>query len=384
MKILHVIDGLNDGGAERLLACLARSDSGVESSVASLSAPTDATASQARILQEAGLVPSYIGVGRLLEPRATAAVAAEVMRSGCDVVHAHLEYSTVLAARAVRRTGHPFVSTLHHTVSRDSPLRERLKERWALRAAGRAGTSLFVSQASLQAAERLYGRRGADWRVIYNGVDMDGFTPPRHDGRAALPPELGVPAGAPVVAMVAALREPKGHRTAFQAWPAVRSAVPGAVLLVVGEGTEQEQLRAAAPEGVVLAGRRSDVAAILRGAAVALQTSYTEALPTALIEAAACGAAVVATDVGGTREVVQDRLTGLLIPPRNARATAAAVVELLTDDPLRSALATAGRDRVVDLFDHRSWGRRLAGLYHERAGGERHVNENDGLADGVR
>ena len=164
---------------------------------------------------------------------------------------------------------------------------------------------------------------------------------------------------------MAALREPKGHEFALRAWPAVRAAVPGATLLVVGDGPHRGALAPLAGEGVVFAGAREDVPAILAGSTLALLPSLTEALPTALIEAAASGLATVGTTVGGTPEVVDHGRTGLLVPPGDADALAHAVVTLLRDPDRRAAHGAAARSLAEDRFDLRAWAGRLADLYQE-------------------
>jgi glycosyltransferase involved in cell wall biosynthesis len=94
-------------------------------------------------------------------------------------------------------------------------------------------------------------------------------------------------------------------------------------------------------------GERSDVAKIWADCHIAVLPSYREGLPKSLLEAAACGRPLVATDVSGCREVVRDGATGLLVPPRDARALADALERLATDRDLRHRLGAAARDLVA-------------------------------------
>jgi len=118
----------------------------------------------------------------------------------------------------------------------------------------------------------------------------------------------------------------------------------------------------------VFAGRIDDElerVEIVRASDIALLPSYGEALPTALIEASACARPVIATNVGGVREVVSDGVSGKLIPPGEITAIADAVIELLQDSQLRARMGQAGRPLVQRRFDMYEWAHRLADTYAE-------------------
>ena len=104
-------------------------------------------------------------------------------------------------------------------------------------------------------------------------------------------------------------------------------------------------------EGIVEAwGWRDDMIAVLQQANIVCLPSYREGLPKALIEAAACGRAIVTTDVPGCREIVRDGDNGLLVPVRDGAALAAALARLLTEGSTRRTLGMRGRERVVQEF----------------------------------
>nr|WP_308190367.1 glycosyltransferase family 4 protein [Pseudonocardia sp. TRM90224] len=208
--------------------------------------------------------------------------------------------------------------------------------------------------------------------TLHNGVDLSAFRPPAGPGRDELPADLGIAPGTPVVTIVAALREPKGHEFALRAWPTVRAAVPGATLLIVGDGPHRATLEGLAAglgeggesgNGVVFTGAREDVPALLRGSTLALLPSLTEALPTSLIESAATGLPAVATTVGGTPEVIEHGSTGTLVAPRDSEALASAVVELLGDADRRELFGQAARRLAEERFDLLGWVGRLSDLY---------------------
>lgn len=365
MKVLHVIDNFGYGGAERLLATLntVAAPAGLDMTVACLGPQTPERSVTLPLLTAAGLKPRFIGVQRLLDPLALLKIRRALRDSGCDVVHAHLGYAGTLVPPAARLAGIPCVTTLHHVPPPTQPRADLVKEWLWTRSAERGAALVWVSQAARDTAAALFPPRKPTWRVLHNGVDLSRYTSRAGQEPAPLPIDLGVPAGVPVVTIVAALRAPKGHEVALRAWPAVREKVPDAVLLIVGDGVHEPVLRAAAGEGVVFAGAREDVPEILAGSTLALLPSLTEALPTTLIEAAASGLAVVATTVGGTPETVEHGRSGLLVPPGDADALAAAVAELLLDPQRRAAYGAAGRRLAEDRFDLRVWVRHLADLY---------------------
>lgn len=366
IKLLVVIDSFDFGGAENLLAVLARAapKADLEMHVASLAPRAADRNSFLPLLAEAGLELSFLDIPRLLHPAAVPRLRRLIKVTGADVVHAHLGYSATLAPPAARLARRPCAATLHH-VPEDESRREQIKERLSLSVAGRLGTLVFVSEASRQGFARRYPERPS-WRTVHNGIDLTRYSP----AAGALPRELGIPANVPVVTIVAALREPKGHEFALRAWPQVLATAPEARLLIVGEGIHREHLEHTVreldlAERVVLAGARHDIPDLLRGSTLAALPSLTEALPTSLIEAAGCGLAAVATSVGGVPEVVDDGVSGLLVPPGDAPAFGAAVAALLGDARRRESMGARARAMALERFDVDVWAGRLRDLYEE-------------------
>lgn len=370
IRVLMLIDSFSLGGAEGLLATLGAAGraAGLDVVAASLAPRTPEGTGMEPVLVDAGMPLLTVGVTKLADPLAVSRVAAVIRRSGCDVVHAHLGYSTILATVAGRLTGVPVVSTLHHIPGPAVP-RARVKEWLSVQLASRSDGFVFVSDAALRAFADRYRPHRRTWTVIRNGVDLGAFSP----RPATFPRELGIPAGVPVVTIVAAMRRPKGHATALAAFASVLHRVPQARLLLVGDGPEKHRLRslAAGPplgDRVVFAGMRRDVSRLLQATTLALLPSHTEALPTSLIEAAACGRAAVATRVGGTSEVIDDGVTGVLVPPGDPTSLAAAVTDLLEDEDRRTAMGSAARQLAEERFDHHRWVRELHALYATAAG----------------
>ncbi len=365
MKVLAVIDGLRFGGAENVLATFGRfgPKHDIEVDIVSLSPASGPAVAWLPVLQEAGLTPRFLDIHRLAQPDAVARVAAAIRESAPDVVHAHLQDSATLVPLACWRTGHPCISTYHH-VPRPLAGRELWRERLSVLAANRGDRVIFVSRASLEGFASAYGGAKRHWTVVPNGIDLDRFRPEP----IPLPPDLGLRDNVPLVTVLGRLGTGKGQEHAIAAWPEVAAAVPDARLLLVGdgplEGSLREQCRALGVEdSVVFAGRRGDAERILAASTITCLPTIREALPTALIEAAACGIPAVATEGSGVAEVIDDGVTGLLVPYADHRRIAGSVIELLRDAPRRADMGGAARLLAEQRFDAHLWVEQLRDVY---------------------
>lgn len=197
---------------------------------------------------------------------------------------------------------------------------------------------LFVEN-KLIAADRVVMIRGS-------GVDINHFQ--------ALPE----PKGKPAVALVARMLRDKGIVELVEAARILRSQ--NFDLRVILAGGLDRLNPSCLPEGEIhewekegvaeWRGEVDDVRTIWAQAHVAVLPSYREGLPKSLLEAAACGRAMIAADVPGCREIVQHEVTGLLVPARNSESLAAAIRELFKNSTRRRAMAEAAREKVVRQF----------------------------------
>jgi glycosyltransferase involved in cell wall biosynthesis len=211
--------------------------------------------------------------------------------------------------------------------------------------------------------------------LIYNGVDLNRYD--RMEACCTLPEEYGMGPAAQIVGVVGRLEPEKGHPTLIDAWPLVLGAVPEAYLLVVGEGSRREALEQQVAElgiggRVIFTGRRDDVPEVTAALDVAVLPSYREAQGLTILEAMALSRPVVASNVGGIPEMVEDGRTGLLVPPHDASALAAAIIRLLTNHPLADMLARAGHDLVHERFCVELMVSAIEDLYDEGVAAVRH------------
>jgi glycosyltransferase involved in cell wall biosynthesis len=174
-------------------------------------------------------------------------------------------------------------------------------------------------------------------------------------------PHPGVVRNGPVVAFVGRLNRWKGHEVFVEAAAQVAARVPAARFVIAGDAPAGEEEREAALERQVaeagLTGRIqrlgfvADGASVLEAADVAVVPStWPDPFPTVVLEAMRAGCAVIASDHGGAREMIESGVSGILVPPGDARALADAIVRLLEEPELRAAMGTAARARFEREF----------------------------------
>jgi glycosyltransferase involved in cell wall biosynthesis len=348
VRVVEVLaTGTNGGAQEHLFSLLTRIDrTRYDASVVSLS-----PGSAVRKLQREGIPVTVIDDPD--DAVAVGALAAHLAAVRPDVIHNHMYRAELVGTRAAIALGvighrRPYVvSTVHSSRVRSAEDREQLR-----RLTPHIDQLIAVSHA-MERKIADEGRATVPVTLIYNGVDLERYE--HQEPCCTLRDDYGMEPGAQIVGVVARLEPEKGHPTLLEAWPEVLRRVPAAYLLVVGEGSRRDELERLAGElriahRVVFTGRRDDVPAVTAALDVAVLPSYREAQGLTILEAMALSRPVVASNVGGIPEVIEDGVTGLLVPPHDAPALAAAIVRLLTDHPLADTLARAGHDLVHDRF----------------------------------
>ena len=231
---------------------------------------------------------------------------------------------------------------------------------------------LAVSNSVREFATKQMGFRADKVEVLYPPLPRHSFEAPQAEKVEELRGRCGIDAATPVVGAVTRFIPAKGITYLVKAFVRVRAVYPTAVLVLLGAGPEEErlmaQVRAAGVAGsVTFAGYQRDVALYESMFTVAAVPSLEEGFGLTAVEAMALGVPVVASDVGGLREVVRHRKTGMLVPPANPEALADAILELLDDSQLRLSLVTAAQLDVRDRFSLDRYAARITGIYHNVA-----------------
>lgn len=351
--------GLDLGGAEAQLVGLATrlQARGWDVGVISMIRP----AALGDELRAAGVPVASLGMRRgVPDPRGLLRLASLLRAWRPRILHTHMVHANLLGrvARLLYRV--PVLVSTAHGVEEGGRWREwgyRLTD-WLCDVTthvSRAGADRYVRVGAVPAHKVL---------VVPNGVDTDRFRPDPA-ARERLRSQLGV--GSRFVWLAVGRLEPvKDFPSLLQAFAHLRRDGHDPVLWLVGDGPEAPRLRAEARElrvegAVRFWGVRRDVPALMSAADALALPSRSEGQPLVLLEAAACGLPVVATDVGGVREVVEDGRTGFLVPPGDPEALAGAMARLMAlPPPRRAAMGQAARgyvearyalERVVDRWE---------------------------------
>jgi glycosyltransferase involved in cell wall biosynthesis len=265
-----------------------------------------------------------------------------------DVIHAHDPHAVAMASVALSMSnGHQSPALV---VARrvDFRLKRNSFSRWKYRQ-----VDLFIS--SSEAIRQILIRDGVEAErvvTVHEGIDVERMA---HVEPANVRAEFFLPHGAPVIGNIAALVPHKGQRHLVDAMPLVIREVPDARLVILGEGElrsdlEQQVRHLHLDHHVVMPGFRADVLSLLKGVDLFVMSSETEGLGTSLLDAMAASKPCVGTRVGGIPEVVDDGVTGLLVPPHDPVALATAILALLRDPALRERMGAAGLARVSSEF----------------------------------
>jgi len=280
------------------------------------------------------------------------ALAAAIHEHAIDVVLSHGLRFDFLSALASRGTGVPHVvvravALADETMGRGRKLAFGVVDGWTLR---RCSGIVAVSEASkrrMLATQRL---RPESITVIPNGVRLPEIT--REEALRARR-TLGIEDDRLIVGGVGQLIPRKAFDRLVAALSTLRARHPRIVAVLLGEGPERSTLEAQARTAgieLLLPGFQPNPYPALAGFDIAVLPSLAEGMPLVVLEAMALGVATVATSAAGTVEVIEEGLSGRIVPPDDVPALAAALDALLTDGQVRARLAAAGRDRVHEHF----------------------------------
>lgn len=326
-------------------------------------------------LRQAGVTPFEVPtlmreISLLQDARATLALWRLLRKERPAIVHTHTSKAGALGriaawlARvpAVIHTphGHIFYGYYGPVISGLIRLIERLL-------AGITDRIVTLTERGSEEHVRL-GIAGADkFTTIPSGITLSAFRSARTDP-AAKRKELGLPPDGPVVGTVGRLVPIKGHAWLVRAVPQVVAEFPAACFVFVGDGPLCGELRQLGDAlgitpHLMFLGTRQDVPDCLAAFDLFVFPSLNEGMGRALIEAMAAGLPVIATCVGGIPDIVTDGTNGVLVPPRDAKALAAAILKLLRDRRRMAVVGEAAKKRVGERFDAGSMVREIERLY---------------------
>jgi glycosyltransferase involved in cell wall biosynthesis len=295
-----------------------------------------------------------LDLGRPWNPARATRLVRFLRNRKIDILHAHMTRAALPGVPLARLAGVPVV--LHTCHGREA---WRTGHGWNgywvdRRLHAWSDTTIAVSQATRDYLVEEKELDPAKVIVIRNGRSLGSFRP---DFAVAtrLREELGLAAADSVAAVFGRLEPQKGHRYLLEALPVVLARAPRLKVLFVGDGQLRAELESLAEargvrRAVIFTGYRKDWKHLMSLCDFVVLPSLYEGLPLVLIEAGAMGKAVVATSVDGSREVVEDGRTGVLVPAREPGPLADAVISLTLDPAARQRMAAAGRARACEVF----------------------------------
>lgn len=281
-----------------------------------------------------------------------------------DLIHAHEFDANVQGTFVATLSGIPLVATVHGKNYFWEKLRRRLAYRWVSRRA----TMVTVSENLKHFVVEKVGIDPGQVKVVYNGVDVLPQIDPFDIGKCK--EDLGLPSGNQIVGVVGNLYPVKGHQYLIASIPAVLAKCPNTTFVFAGRGQLEAELKSQAfqlgvNEQIRFLGLRQDIPRILSMLDVFVLPSLSEGLSMAILEAMVAGKPVIATDVGGNPELVEDGETGYLVPSQNSQALADRLITMLTNSARALQFGETGQRRAQGRFSLQTMVREYQVLYDQ-------------------
>ena len=314
---------------------------------------------------------SFIGLERQgrLDIAAWRRLIAEMRERRIDVLHTHKIGSNFWGALIAPRVPVPVFVAHEHTWSWEGKPHRKLADRFLI--ARRAAAFVAVSEADRARMVEIEHIPPEKTRFIPNGIQP----PVATRTPAEIRDELGIPASAPVVGMVAVLRPQKAYDVLVRAAAILKREVPGVrVLIVGGEERPRSELRRnleslaaelGLGETLLFTGGRKDAFDVIGAFDVATLSSDFEGSPISILEYMEAGKPIVATRVGGVPDLLVDGETGILVDPQDPGALARGLAILLRNPDGARSMGLAGRERRRAEFSIEATTRRVEELYDE-------------------
>ena len=365
-KVFYLLDSLNVGGTEtqavELALRLPASDYEITMGCLRAEGPLleklKGSAVSVREFHPAGGLDSPAGLYQVLR------LAAYLRRERFDVVHTHDLWSNLMGVMPARLAGVPAIVSSRRDLAHFDWYQGK-RRHWLRRIQNLSGVVLANATPIRDALISEDGFAPEKLRVIHNGVDTEKFQRAQRD-RARLFPDLG---NEKLVVLVGNMHsDVKGHPWLISAGPAVVREFPEVRFVLAGDGELRSQFEAQLAQfglqnKFMFLGRRGDIPEILASCDVAVLPSRAEGLPNAVLEYMAAGLPIIASRVGGNSELVQDGVTGLLVPAENADALAGALLQLSRDPGRARQIGNNGQQFAVENFSFERLIREVDELY---------------------
>ncbi len=341
MNIAHLISSAGLFGAEKVMLQLAASlkQHGHRPWVVAIENRHNPHLEVIEEARRMGLETHIIVSGGRFDLNAAGQLADFIRENKIDIIHAHNYKANLLAFLAARKVRVLLVATLHGYIGKGWKLKVyEAFDRWLMRFFDK----VVLVDASLK---KWFQGKHVSLVVINNGVDTQEFKPLNKNTKGE---EI-------VIGTVGRMSAEKGYGYLLEAFAEVAKVHPKARLLFVGDGPLKENLKSKVSslkieDKVDFAGFQSDVRPFYEKMDIFVSSSLLEHFPVAVLEAMACGKAIVATDVGGTKDLIKNSQTGLLINKASVKELGNALFTLIKDAALRNSLGENARAFVENKY----------------------------------
>ena len=363
MKILAFVEATTVTGPAKNLIEFCRTVrewNAVSVTIATFVRGGDPASDFADAVREAGIPLAPIPERSRFDRAVPAHIQALVAELQPDILQTHAIKSHFLIYRSGLWRVRPWVAFHHGYTTTDLKMRlYNQLDRLSLRPPARLVTVSHAFERQLVGQ----GIAPSKITVLQNAVDPCWAARVKNTDAAEARRALGIAPHESVLLAVGRMSAEKAHIDLIRAFHQLRGKGRAARLVLVGDGPEQAHLENAAGEGVVFTGQVRDTTPYYAAANVLVLPSLSEGSPNVLLEAMAVNVPVVATEVGGTPEIVRHRESALLVPPRDPVRLAEAIEEVLSDAELRRSLTARARALIAQNHSPESRARRLIGLY---------------------
>ena len=278
-----------------------------------------------------------------------------------DIIHAQTRVAQALAHMIYKKLKIPYVSTCHGFFR--PHLGRRMFGFWGAKV-------IAISEAVREHLVNDLKVAKEDIALIHNGIDINKFqTPVSEKQKSAYKSRLGIKDG-PVVGIIARLSQVKGHKFLLAAMKEVINQLPGAQLLIIGDGSEKKNLieltmKLGLGKCTFMEESTLDTRLSLSVMDVFVLPSIQEGLGLSAMEAMAAGVPVIGSNVGGVYSLIKDGQTGILVPSQDSSALAAAILKLLKDKALALKMAKAAKELIREKFSLQDMAKKMETLYKE-------------------
>jgi len=357
-NILQLIETTDIGGAENVMLNLASSLNDTRFN------PIVCLRGKGQLYEEAlfrGLEAHILKEKGLFDLRFIKNLLDLVKTNKVVIIHAHEFLMSMYSAIVGWLSGIPVVATLHGKFY----YTDKWRRRWAMRLVANQGRLVCVSDDLRKFVADKLCLQPQMLRTIYNGIDLHVNT--RRDG-SKIRAELGIPSHHKIIGTVANLHRIKGHIFMLQAVTIIIKRCSDITVVFAGAGDEEQELRTYAlnlgiDKYVRFLGFRKDIPDLLSALDIFVLPSLSECFPLSLLEAMACSVPVIATNVGGVKEIIEDGKTGYIVPPGDPDALAAKSLLVLEDKRLSELISCNARERITGEFSLEAMLKQYLSLY---------------------